>query len=127
MNNNLEIPKELGIKEGLLYKSLMRNPADNLEKRWKLSKTQDLLGRKKTDGMSGEVKVTFSKEKRLDVAFRTDSVGRKAEAVDKGKVDENIVTKEMLLKKSSDLDMDIRVAEEKKQMIEWMLKEFFGK
>lgn len=43
MNNQVSIPEGLGVKERLMYKVMMNNPADNLEKRWKLSETQDLL------------------------------------------------------------------------------------
>lgn len=128
MNNQVTIPKELGVKEGLLYKSLMNASEGNLEKRWKLSKTQDLVGKKSTNNMTGEVKVTFDKAKRLDVAFRTDIVGRKAEsvAVDKEKkVDENVVTKEMVLKKMVDLDTYGKVIEKKKEVLQMILDEFF--
>lgn len=134
MNKTLEIPKELSIKEGLLYKSLMNALEGNLERKWKLSRTQDLLGKKVTDAMSGEIKVSFEKVARLDKAFRADSVVVEKEeelSVDEKKKvvvvekEEPRVTKGMLLKKSSDLDLEIRVAKEKQEKIEWMLKEFF--
>lgn len=142
MNNQVSIPEGLGVKERLMYKVMMNNPADNLEKRWKLSKTQDLLAVKQTNSMSGEIKVDFSKVARLDVAFRADAVVDKEEklVVEKeGKDEHEPVTKEMLLKKRTDLDLDYKVAEQKKSKAEMdiavirkkvsavdlMIKEFF--
>lgn len=123
MNNLVSMPEGLGVKERLMYRAIMNDPAGNLEKRWRYNKTQDLVGIKKTDSMSGEVKVSFDKAKRLDIAFRADAVVDKEKKVEA--VDENIVTKEMLIRKRLDLDMDIQIAEKKKAMVEMMLKEFF--
>lgn len=124
MNNNLEIPKELGVKESLLYRSLMNASEGNLEKKWKLSKTQNLVGKKVTNSMSGEIRVSFSKEKRLDVAFRADA---ESLVLDKKKEEPVVITREDLVRRRANLDMDIDVIRRKKEMVDMMLKEFFGK
>lgn len=82
--------------------------------------------------MSGEVKVDFSKVARLDVAFRADVVGKKAEAVEKEESlvvdkDEQVITKAMILKKITNLDLDIKIVEEKKKVLQIFMDEFFPK
>lgn len=128
MNNKVSIPEGLGVKEKLMYRAMMNDERDNLEKRWRYNKTQDLLGTKLTDPMSGEIKVTFDKAKKLDVAFKTDLVGKKAESVEKEKKEEPVViTREDLVRRRANLDMDIDVIRKKIAMVDMMLKEFFGK
>lgn len=60
MRETIQIPDGLNKKETALYRSLMRSPEKNCEKRWHYNKVKDIIGSKKTNSMNGEVKVTFS-------------------------------------------------------------------
>lgn len=59
------IPKGLNTKQALMYKALMRCKEDNVMKKWHYNPRQFLIGRKKTNSRTGEVKVTFSTESRI--------------------------------------------------------------
>jgi len=56
--------KRMNKKELALYHVLMKAEEANLEKRWRLNKTLDLLGKKKTL-RNGEVRIDFENKPRL--------------------------------------------------------------
>ena len=59
------IPKGLNTKQAAMYKALIRCKEDNMEKKWHYNPQQFLVGRKKTNPKTGEVKVEFSIESRI--------------------------------------------------------------
>ena len=59
------IPKGLNTKQALMYNALMRCKEADMTKKWHYNPSQFLIGRKKTNSRTGEVKVTFSTEPRI--------------------------------------------------------------
>ena len=59
------IPKGLNTKQALMYNALMRCKEANMTKKWHYNPRQFLIGCKKTNPRTGEVKVTFSTESRI--------------------------------------------------------------
>ena len=59
------IPRGLNSMEGPMYMSLMNSRESDLIKKWHYGLRQFLVGRKKTNHKTGEVKVEFSTEPRL--------------------------------------------------------------
>ena len=68
----MAIETQLGSKEKGMHRALTNDPNPQAMRKWNYNKTQFLIGRKTTNGMSGETKIEFEKVPRpKDEATKT--------------------------------------------------------
>lgn len=112
------IPKGLNTKQVAMYKALMNCKEDNVEKKWHYNPQQFLVGRKKTNARTGEVKVTFSTEPRILKPLEF------LEAVEEEEKLKTVI--EAILKlRIGELEKDIETMKARKKAWKSLLTEYF--
>ena len=112
------IPKGLNTKQVVMYKALMRCEEPDVIKKWNYNRQQFLVGHKKTNLKTGDVKVEFSTEPRIPKPLGFLEAGE-------GEEELKTIVEAILKQKIGELERDIEAMKARKKAQELLLIKYF--